>query len=114
MLPTRPMPPSLTMPYHDDPPANIGRAMGGQEFFFRTGAKTLHRIGIFLGLGWRLPFGEARHGIDYIRVVVNPRTNKLDMQFLHAGERPPEEAEPIRGVGGLSYRELLSAYEENT
>lgn len=86
--------------------------MGGREFFYEAEARALHRIGIFLGLGWRLPkYVQRPDGIDMVRVVVNPVNGALDMQFLHCGERPPEEAEAIRGVGGLAYVDLRKTYE---
>lgn len=108
----RPIGKSMTEPYHDDPPSRIGYAMGGREWFFETEARALHRIGIFLGLGWRLPkYVQRPDGIDMVRIVVNPVNGALDIQFLHCGDRPPEEAEPIRGVGGLAYADLRETYE---
>ena len=48
----RPIPPSLTQPYHFDPPSVISHAMGGREWFFESEARAIHRTGVFLGLGW--------------------------------------------------------------
>lgn len=108
----RPIGKSMTEPYHVDPPALISQAMGGREWFFETDARSLHRIGIFLGLGWRLPrYVQRPDGIDMVRVLANPIYGTLDLQFLHCGDRPPEEAEAVRGVGGLAYAQLRETYE---
>lgn len=84
MLPTRPVSPSLREPPPFDPPRLIQEAMGGREFFWEIGAKAVHRVGLSLGLGWRLPFGEARDGVDFVRVTVE----KVAYERAAATERP--------------------------
>lgn len=108
----RPIPPSLTEPFHVDPPALIAQHMGGREWFFEIEARAIHRIGIFLGLGWRLPrYVQRPDGIDMIRIVINRLSRALDMQFLHCGDRPPEEAECVVLLCGNKYGDLRGLYE---
>lgn len=114
MLPTRPIPRSLTEPFPDDPPANIGRAMGGGAFFFEVGARAIARIGILRGLSWRLPFGESRDKIDLIHVLIDPRTKRLTMEFRRITNDDPVEHEFIRSVSGMAYSDLLSVYHRET
>lgn len=113
----RPIPPSLTEPYHDDPPSRISHAMGGREFFFEAEARALHRIGIFLGLGWRLPkYVQRPDGIDMVKILQKSHgpsmPPSLTIEFLHCGDRPPEEAEPVRVINHVPYNGLRRTYEE--
>lgn len=113
MLPHRPIPESLRGgEFWNDVPDKIGKAMGGREFFFEAEATAIHRIGISLGLGWRLPkYMQRSDGIDYIKVEVNKHSKLLDMTFLHAGDRPPEEAEAVVLLVGNQYGDLRQLYE---
>lgn len=70
MLPTRPIGKSLTDPPPFDPPRLIQETLGGRQFFFDIGARAIHRVGLLLGLGWRLPFGEAADAIDFVQISV--------------------------------------------
>lgn len=108
----RPIPPSLTDPFHVDPPALICRAFGGREWFFDNEACAIHRVGIFLGLGWRLPrYVQRPDGIDMVRVTTERHHGALSMLFLHCGDRPPEEAETVVSHYGVPYDQLLETYE---
>lgn len=123
MLPTRPIPPCMTDPPPFDPPKLISDAMGGRQFFFDVGARTVHRIGLLLGLGWRLPFGEARDHINLIKVAVD-QTVKGRLAFVMGfwkidrldedGCSRPEDAVFIREVRGVALRDLRSTYEQQT
>jgi hypothetical protein len=95
----------------NDVPHKIGQAMGGREWFFEEECTALHRVGIGLGLGWRLPAYKQRgDGIDLIRVALDAH-GTLAMQFLHCGGRPPSEADTVRTVERLQYRDLRATYE---
>lgn len=97
----------------NDVPAKIGKAMGGREWFFEEEATAIHRLGISLGLGWRLPQYQAVQRpdrVDLITVRLN-RRGLFDMEFLHCGEAPPNEAEPLRGISNLQYADLKPTYE---
>jgi hypothetical protein len=62
MLPTKPIPDCLRNGgrQHDDPVEDIQRGMGGMPWFFEVGARCIHRIGLFAGLGWMLPVTQCR------------------------------------------------------
>lgn len=71
MLPTRPIPKSCTKePMFLDPSSQVGQAMGGRGFFSAIEARFLHRVGMMSGLGWELPYGSAKDGINYVRIAV--------------------------------------------
>lgn len=106
----RPIGKSLTEPFHDDPPMNIANTLGGREFFAENEVWALHRIGIFLGLGWRLPrYVQRPDGIDM--VSIHMVGGVLDITFLHCGDRPPYEAELVKQITGLRYADLKPTYE---
>jgi hypothetical protein len=107
----RPVAPSLSAgEIWNDIPDKIGRAMGGREFFFEEEATSIHRIGIGLGLGWRLPkYKQRADGIDMISISYIG--GLLSIAFLHCGERPSYEAELVKEIGGLQYADLRPTYE---
>ena len=99
-----------------DVPKAIGEAMGGRQFFFEIGAKAIHRIGLFKSLGWILPFGEAKDGIDQIRITEDC-SGALSMQF---GKFTPSNGDAlseftlIGEITGLGYPDLRTTYDQNT
>lgn len=118
--PSGPIPDSLRKdapPIFDDIPAQIGYALGHREFFFDTGAQSIHRIGVNRGLGWRLPFGEAKDHINFVKVELEQGRNTLRMQFgkgnRELGNVETPDFELIREVGGLKMEDLKRVYGEN-
>jgi len=111
MLPTRKIPRSCTdEEIWNDVPAKIATAMGGQQFFFDEEARAIHRVGIGLGLGWRLPKYKQR--ADRINhVTVSLFRGLLKMEFLHSTENPEDGSECIRAFYGLQYADLRNIYE---
>lgn len=105
-------------PIFDDIPAQIGYALGHREFFFQIGAQAIHRIGINRGLGWRLPFGEAKDHINFVKVELEKGRNTLRMSFgkgnRELGNTETPDFELIREVGGLKLDDIKKCYEENT
>lgn len=74
-LAERPLPESLNSdPEHrffDDPPELIQRALGGREWFFERGFRSVHRVGIFKGIGWELdPVVASRRGAKYTGALI--------------------------------------------
>ena len=113
----RAIPPSLYAPYHNDPPSRISYAFGGREWFFEQDARSVHRIGIFLGLGWRLPkYVQRPDGIDMVKIIAETvgfgMEESLTIQLLHCGEQDPEWAEEIKVAHHVPYRSLKQVYEE--
>lgn len=75
----RPIPSSLNSDpeqrHFFDPPEYIQRALGGREWFFEQGARAVHRIGLFQGLGWEIdPATVERDNLQYtgFRVYMSP------------------------------------------
>jgi len=105
-------------PIFDDIPAQIGYAMGHRQFFFESGAQSIHRIGVNRGLGWRLPFGEAKDHINFVKVELEQGRNTLKMSFgkgnRELGNVETPDFELIREVKGLKLDDLKKCYEENT
>lgn len=118
MLPAKPMPESLRnahIPLFRDPPDLIGRALGGREFFFNVGASSIHRCGILLGLGFRIPFGEAKDFIDCIRVYAEEGKPTFRMEFLKYRQKSdPPEYDLVRQVEGVKECDIRKTYDENT
>lgn len=111
-LKIRPISPSLRgEEIWNDIPGKIGRAMGGQAFFFESEATSIHRIGIGLGLGWRLPrYVQRKDRINHLQVRINSR-GLLNFYFLNSGENPADGADLIHAVRNLQYADLKPTYE---
>ena len=118
MLPRKPVPESMRnshLPLFRDPAVEIRDAFGGPVWFFEKGARAVHRVGLFLGLGWRLPFGECKDYIDQIVVTTEPRTTTYRMEFRRYKQNSdPPESSLIRAVNGVKRDDLLTVYEDNT
>lgn len=110
----RPIPTSL-LPGEiwNDIPGKIGQAMGGQQFFFEEELTAIHRIGICLGLGWRLPKYRIRHDrINHCVVRIN-RAGALNFYFLNSTDHPEDgDGEIIALRKNLQYRDLRPNFEE--
>ncbi len=69
MLPTRKISDSIANPiFFEDPSRLISEALG-REFMYEIGAIAIHRIGLLRGIGWRIPYGMASHGLSYCRMT---------------------------------------------
>jgi len=110
----------MTDPPPFDPPRLIQRALGGGEFFFEIGARAIHRVGLVLGLAWRLPFGEAARGIDFVRVTTTPTPGRPELLFLMEFGRCKQfdgdgcaepEVEWIEAHHGVPLNDLRQFYE---
>lgn len=111
-----------------DPPENISLAFGGRPWFHSTDCKTVHRIGLFKGLGWKI--GEYvqkqldDQRINGVRVTIRAATGepKYDIMFVHHYQNHEEGQEPdnlepvsyhtIKHLGPLTAAELKPAYAE--
>lgn len=73
--------------FHEDPVEDIQRAFGGRPWFFDIGARTIHRVGLFLGLAWMLPVHqidrEAVDPINGVRITKNKMGPLFTMEFVH-------------------------------
>lgn len=97
----------------NDIPAKVATAMGGEEFFFDEEARAIHRVGIGLGLGWRLPkYKQRKDRINHITVSVSRKNGLLVMQFFHSTEHPEDGGELIDSRPNLQYADLKSVYQE--
>lgn len=127
MLPRRPIPKCCTNEeIFFDPSSQVGKAMGGREFFFNVDARRLHRVGLMRGLAWLLPFGEARDGIDYIRITIREGgCGTYDVSFgrmrdrregidVYASLENPFSIEQIRMVEGVHPSKLREVYDRET
>lgn len=127
---SKPLPSSLNSdPNHRiffDPPELIQRAFGGRPWFLETGCTTAFRVGLFRGLGWKIPGIVAQQderGIDTVRITARPRRNEatdliFDMEFLQT-EQPPEDdasgkiaARVVEHRPGLTIDQLKPTYGE--
>lgn len=127
---SKPLPASLNSdPEHRlffDPPELIQRAFDGRPWFLETGCTTAFRVGLFRGLGWKIPGIVAQQderGIDTVRITARPRRNDatdliFDMEFLQT-EQPPEDyasgkiaARVVEHHPGLTIDQLKPTYGE--
>jgi len=113
----RPTPESITNPEHfQDPPRSIQRAMGGKLFFFDIGATNIHRVGLFKGLGWRLPYPGVAKDITYVKILHEGKS--LFTMFFgkvnHQSNFMPDTIEEIESVKGVPLAELREVYERHT
>lgn len=98
-----------------DPPELIQMAFGGRPWFFEADCRTIHRVGLFKGLGWILPPRVARQdkrGIQSVRITARRRHSDLpqlyDMEFL--GGQLADEPRVVHHVPGLQAHQLKGAY----
>lgn len=95
----------------NDVPDKIGKSMGGQQFFFDEEARAIHRVGIGLGLGWRLPrYVQRKDRINHIQVRLGEK-GLLKMLFLNTGDEPSDGSEVITVRKNLQYADLRGNYE---
>lgn len=109
-----------------DPPELIQQVFGGRPWFFEQGVTSVHRVGLFRGLGWTLPLLVQRQderGINGVRITARKKRRvaegseqKYDLEFLRR-ELPEDHCE--RGTErvidhrpGLTIDQLKPAYAE--
>lgn len=110
-----------------DPPEIIQMAFGGRPWFHSTDCRAVHRIGLFLGLGWRL--GEyvrkqldGKHAdIDTVQIKarahnISRETPLYDMYFMQV-VLPEDVLDPLQPRvidhrAGLALDQLKPQYAE--
>jgi len=75
----------------------ILQQLGGRRFVVMTGARNL--VGLSQGLGFKLPSGFARNGINYVRITLDP-SDTYTVEFMKI-PRGKYEAVPVRSVSGV-------------
>ena len=102
-------------PIFEDVGAIITQHFGGRPFFFEVGAKAIHRCGIRGGLGFLLPFGEARDHIDSIRVIAESVPDHYLVEFGKntEGNLGPQ-MELIRSFSGVRGADIRALYDKET
>ena len=106
-----------------DPPEMIQMAFGGRPWFFETGCRSVHRVGLFKGIGWELDpvlNKQHDHGVTGVRITARNQHSKgrhlYDLLFL-AREVPEDHLDPlveriVTHRPGLTIDQLKAAYGE--
>lgn len=122
----KPVPESLTSDANYriffDPPEIIQMAFGGRPWFFETGCRAVHRVGVFKGLGWELDRILTRTSnmqITGVRITHRPNSKpmKFDMVFMRREMDEEYASAPVSFTildhrAGLLLEELKPTYAE--
>lgn len=114
----RPLSESMTNPeFFRDPPREVARLMGGRPFFQEIQAQWLHRVGLFGGLCWCLPYSGASKNINYTRVTLEEGGKTFQMMFGKVNTLSnyiPDTIEEVKTITGVAASKLREVYERET
>ena len=109
-----------------DPPEIIQQALGGREWFWRVGNTRVHRVGLFLGIGWEIDqqvrADSKNPDISGVRVTISSlqAARKPTFSMLFLSREPAPESDPsaptreriVAASVGLSLEQLKPLYAE--
>lgn len=100
-----------------DPPREISRLMGHKPYLDSIGAMFVHRVGLFQGIGWVLPYSGVKNDWNYVKVTLNNDGQTFDLSLGKVNTESnwqPETIEIQHVVTQIPGRELRATYERET
>jgi hypothetical protein len=100
--------------FFHDPPEQIQRAFGGREWFWRTGAVAVHRIGLLRGLGWKHLDGQMADFMNYVRITAEEGKPTYLVEVGRNNGLDSDTFDVKRSESGVPEAQLLATYERLT